>query len=335
MRDDAIKTKDRAMGHWRGLLLEFGVPAAALTKKNCPCPLPGCGGTDRFRFIDTEGRGTWVCNVCGGGDGFDLLQAYTGRPFKDLAAEVDRILGHGNVPHDPPPARDDDARRAALRAVWAAGRAIERGDLVDRYLSARGCNLRNYPAGLRYAPDIMDGDGGRRPAMLARVVDPDGRPATIHRTFLHPSGERKAEMEAPRKVMPVPGELPAGACVRLIPWVAGPLGIAEGIETALAAARLFRIPVWATLNAALMAKWEPPADAGLRSVVIFADNDANFAGQAAAYRLANRLVAGRAKLSVDVRTPGRVGWDWQDWLVHRREIERKGMDAPKKTPMEG
>ncbi|NYY79755.1 hypothetical protein DMH17_06695 [Raoultella planticola] len=33
-----------------------------------------CGGADRFRFDDKEGRGTWFCNQCGAGDGLKLVE---------------------------------------------------------------------------------------------------------------------------------------------------------------------------------------------------------------------------------------------------------------------
>jgi hypothetical protein len=37
--------------------------------KNRHQACPVCGGSDRFRFDDKEGRGTWFCNQCGAGDG--------------------------------------------------------------------------------------------------------------------------------------------------------------------------------------------------------------------------------------------------------------------------
>jgi phage/plasmid primase-like uncharacterized protein len=51
----------------------------------------------------------------------------------------------------------------------------------------------------------------------------------------------------------------------------------------------------------MMAKWNPPD--GVEKVIIYGDNDKSFAGQAAAYKLANRL---SAKLSVEVKFPIRL-----------------------------
>ncbi|MFA9256090.1 primase-helicase zinc-binding domain-containing protein, partial [Escherichia coli] len=43
-----------------------------LKNRHQPCPV--CGGSDRFRFDDREGRGTWYCNQCGAGDGLKLVE---------------------------------------------------------------------------------------------------------------------------------------------------------------------------------------------------------------------------------------------------------------------
>jgi putative DNA primase/helicase len=203
----------------------------------------------------------------------------------------------------------DEDRRALLRRTWAATQPVERGDLVDAYLKSRGLGEDACPADLRFAPRLADGEGGVRPCMVAMVRDREGRPATLHRTFLRPDGMAKAEMPSggARKLMP--GEIPAGSAVRLFGFHGGPLGIAEGIETALAAAMLYEIPVWATISAPMMAKWSPPE--GCDEVIVFADNDAKFAGQAAAYRLANRI-ATQTEAEVCVRMPDAVGRDWAD-----------------------
>ncbi len=57
-----------------------------------------------------------------------------------------------------------------------------------------------------------------------------------------------------------------------------------------------------------MTKWIPPA--GCDDVAIFADNDRNFTGQAAAFRLANRLAL--KGVNVTVHVPPMPGEDWAD-----------------------
>ena len=86
------------------------------------------------------------------------------------------------------------------------------------------------------------------------------------------------------------------------------LGIAEGIETALAASQRFGVPVWSATNAVLLEAWVPPQ--GVERVLIAGDNDASFTGQAAAFGLARRLV--QKGLAVEIRIPDQVGKDWAD-----------------------
>lgn len=77
------------------------------------------------------------------------------------------------------------------------------------------------------------------------------------------------------------GSLPMGGAVRLARHERA-LGIAESVETALAATALFGVPCWSVLNAGRLEGWEPPE--GVTEVVIFGDNDLNSVGQAAVLR---------------------------------------------------
>ena len=54
------------------------------------------------------------------------------------------------------------------------------------------------------------------------------------------------------------------------------LGLAEGIETALAAHEIFGIPVWAAISANGVLSFEPPHS--VKRLEIFGDNDSNFVG---------------------------------------------------------
>lgn len=307
------RTRDAAKGKWRGILLELGVPSKALQNRHGPCPM--CGGSDRFRFDNKRGEGTWICNACGAGDGLSLAERFTGGSFSEVAGRVDALIG--NIKPDPAgaaaPEVSEDDRRASLRRVYGETRPSQRGDLVDVYLRSRGIALDPLPGDLRFGSRLPDGSGGVHPAMVAVVRDGDGRPCTLHRTFLRPDGRAKAEIAKPRLLMRggVGGER---AAVRLGPHAEGaPLGIAEGIETALAASALHGIPVWAALNTSLMAKWRPPE--GVSEVVVYADHDANYAGQAAAYTLAHRIACDDRLPYARVELPPEEGEDWNDMLL--------------------
>jgi putative DNA primase/helicase len=89
--------RDRARGRWPGVLSALGISTHPkfLKRQNCPCPM--CGGRDRFRFLDTNGDGTWICTHCGPGAGVGLVMKFTGLPFRDAAVEIERVLGDAAI----------------------------------------------------------------------------------------------------------------------------------------------------------------------------------------------------------------------------------------------
>jgi putative DNA primase/helicase len=302
--------RDIAQGRWKSILPAFNVDARALSGKNSPCP--SCGGKDRFQFTDKEGHGTWFCRKHDrGGDGIELVMLMTGLAFAEAAKRVEELAGEAPVSKWKPECTEQQ-HHDAMAKVWQTAKRVQAGDPVDRWLRNRA-GVSEVPSVLRTALDCLyqdhDGVRSRHPAMIARVTGPDDRSVMIHRTYLTPDG-RKAPVAEVRKTMP--GTIPPGSSVRLFP-IAPVLGIAEGIETAFAAAKLHQMPVWSALNATILSKWQAPA--GVSEVVIFADNDESFAGQRAAYVLAERLR--RDGLMVDVELPKLRGFDWNDELIDR------------------
>lgn len=299
MRDDI---REYVTGKWRGILATCGVPDAILRDRHGPCPM--CGGNDRFRWDNKDGRGTYFCNQCGSGDGWDFLMAFRGWDFAEAAREVRQIVGKVRQ-EQPRQDLSDDQRREKLRELWLASCKVQAGDIVDRYLHARGVGELTYPDSLRTCPSLWFSPDKSYPAMLGVVSDLEGKPVTIHRTWLALDGLSKAPEDECRRVMP--GKIPDGAAIRL--GEAGHrLGIAEGIETALAAMQIYDLPVWAALNSRMMEKWEPPVS--VEEITIFADNDAKFGGQKAAYTLAHRLAV--RGLQVSVKVPEIAGTDFND-----------------------
>lgn len=299
-----VSTKDAARGKWKGILATLGVNPSHLTGKHGPCPM--CeGGKDRFRFDNKGGDGTYFCNQCGAGNGFDLLRGVNNWDFRTAAAEVDKVVG--NIAAEAPAKQMDDAqRKRILNDLWTSGTTIRADNAASRYLGSRRLFLPQNADCLRYVERCPVPGGGFAPAMIAMVTTADGKPANIHRTFLRPDGSGKADMDEPRAMMP--GRIPDGAAIRLASVHGERLGIAEGIETALAAGQRFNVPTWAAINSTILAKWWPPA--GVREVIVFGDNDPKFGGAAAAYALAHRLAV--KGIAVDVRIPDTIGSDWAD-----------------------
>ena len=66
--------KAAARGGWRDLFAAVGINVRS-DKRHGPCPI--CGGKDRFRCDDKDGDGSWICNQCGAGDGFELVKRST------------------------------------------------------------------------------------------------------------------------------------------------------------------------------------------------------------------------------------------------------------------
>jgi putative DNA primase/helicase len=262
-----------------------------------------CGGRDRWRWDNKNGEGTWLCSHCGAGSGLKLVMLWRGLSFADAKAEVAKHLGCAEQPQKR--GANDDEKRALIKRVWEAGKPLQPDSAAWRYLRRR-TGLTAYSTALRATDKALYKGPPDRffPALLAKVTDASGKPINVHRTFLSPDGSKAPVTDAKRMM---PGSLPPGAAVRLMPPENGRLGIAEGIETSLCAFAISGIPTWAALNAQRLMTWEPPP--GVTDVTVWADNDASFTGQHAAFTLAKRLAP---KYAVDVQIPDVVGWDWAD-----------------------
>lgn len=308
--------KDQCRGLWRSILPRFGVPESALSGRHGPCPT--CGGKDRFRFDDILGNGTWICSQCDGFSGVDLVKNLHGWTFRRTCDELRRVITFPDItalPHSttmPPPASAKEGegqvetQRRARRRLWGVSRPLSFGDEVCRYLIGRGITRPPVGQSVRICDRCFYGGGQTFPAMVAAIQGPNERCVSISRTFLFEG--RKAPVERPR--MLTRGAIPEGSAVRLATHGAQ-LGIAEGIETALAAAEIFDIPTWAALGSARLKTWWPPA--GVTEVVIFGDNDANQSGQRAVEHLAERLRAGGYVVRVEI--PDIEGADWADVIA--------------------
>jgi len=288
----------RCQGRWQQILMAAGMGRQFLKNAHGPCPI--CGGSDRFRFDDKDGRGTFFCSGCGAGDGLKLYQLWTKADVKEA---IKQISPEAFENKDPRPRQASSNGSKRIRDILAESKPLSSftGGVVRQYLSGRGIKaspfLREHP-GLKY----YDHEGkpvGTYPAMIAVISD--GRSvASLHVTYLTEDGQ-KAPIPSPKKIL-TPAKPMDGACIRLTkPYEV--LGIAEGIETALAASVLYFKPCWASGTAGMLEKFVWPPET--KELHIFGDHDESFAGQKAAFTLACR--AKKAGLKVSVMFPAEIG----------------------------
>ena len=186
--------------------------------------------------------------------------------------------------------------------LWHQGRGLGRTIAAD-YLATR--HLVSHSAQLRFHGRVQLGrlsEASYHPAMLAAVRDDSGLLA-VHRTFLAPAGG-KAKFENPKRLLANPGRgaVRIGQPTRV-------LGLAEGVETALAASAIHGFPVWAVLGNERFGMVSIPNH--VETLVLLADNDA---GGDRAVELA---MAGqqREDLSIKVSTVPDGHNDWCDVLA--------------------
>ncbi len=317
MRDSV---HERANGRWPSILMQLGIGPQFLRNRHGPCPM--CGGTDRWRFDDFNGTGRWWCNSCGRGNGVDLVMTFKTCNFMEAVKLIEGVIGGARLSVRRESEPDISEQKNAMRTTWLRSLELNGKDVASRYLKHRGLILPKWPSCLRWVVELpywLDREClGHFPAMLARYVAPDERTANIQRTYLAEPG-KKADVPEARKMMS--GPVPYGGAVRLAD-AADEMGVAEGIETALAASILNGgMPVWAVLSTAGLLRFQPPLVC--KKLFIFADKDEKFAGEAAATALAHRLMTARTPIEADVKVPDpeapfRIKTDWNDVLTRPR-----------------
>jgi hypothetical protein len=295
MRANSVLPKDGPEGQTpRQLATRLSERIRGLTRELVGTEPTGRYATEwRFRsrgslavVVDGAARGSWFDHETGaGGDALGLVAHLRRCPMRDAYGWALDWLGMGER-HEASRAAPAPARKSTELAslsfacqLWCEAVSVS-GTLAERYLRARGLALPK-DAPLRFHPACPRG-AERLPAMLARMSDPTtGGPCGVHRTFLAPDGSRKASGQA--KMM-----LGAAGVVRLVPDedVHEGLGLAEGIETALAVMQRFRWrPVWAATSAGGIARF--PVLPGIQALTVFADADDSGVGLTAAWRCAS------------------------------------------------
>jgi putative DNA primase/helicase len=270
------------------------------------CPGPGHSQRDRSLSVRL---------VPGSGEGF-IVYSHAGDPVPDCKDHVRERLGlapwrprhrdsiRRHIPE--PPAEQHAKHLSFARSIWEAAKPAK-GTLVERYLvETRKLELPDTDA-IRFHPRLKVTHTDRfAPAMVCKMTDIRTDEFTgVHRTFLTDTSQKISKTVLGRK---------HGSAIKIDNdhSVGEGLAIAEGVETTIAARHLYR-PAWSVIDAGGMRHF--PVLAGVEHLEIFADHDANGAGEAAARHCLERLENAGAEVAIVM--PPTTGSDIADFIANK------------------
>ncbi|MBQ0385597.1 MULTISPECIES: TOPRIM and DUF927 domain-containing protein [Klebsiella] len=186
-----------AAGRWPYVLAGLSIDVPDSSRRHAPCP--ACGGKDRFRF-DDNGRGSFICNQCGAGDGLDLIKKVNNCDTTEAAHLAADVLGIDCRAAESAPdaasqrqrqlaadrqqreqerqkqaAEDADQRRATFARLYT-GMRLRSIQGESEYLQSKGLTGFKYPL-------MPDG------SLLLELVDESG--AVTAAQTITPQGEKR------------------------------------------------------------------------------------------------------------------------------------------------
>lgn len=281
-------------GAWRQTLEGYGCKLPN-GRHHGPCPV--CGGKDRFRFDDKDGRGTWFCSQCDpqSGGGLLLLSRYLGKPTIETAKE---LIGQ-DMPRTIAPVRKhsatDEQMRDELRKRAQRGAVMlmehSKQD-IHPYMDKKGLH-GDWPVNSQ----IMMGSDQERIEPGALLLVP-----------VYKSGElvNVQKITTEGKKRPIYGGDMSGVC-HVMAGTGKIVAITEGFATGVTVNRITNATTYVAFNTSnLMAITAQASDENPEAnIVIFADNDEHGAGLKYAEDAA---IPVNAKIAL----PPEIG-DWDDY----------------------
>ena len=298
-------------GAWRQTLENYGchLPSG---RHHGPCPV--CGGKDRFRFDDKEGRGTWFCSQCDpqSGGGLLLLSRFLGKPTIDVANE---LLGNTPERSRAPVYRsfvsDDQIRKANHEQARKGAEALLASSELRQhaYMSDRGLDgqwlVNGEPIMGKDRAIIQPGD-----LLLVPAYKAEGDGSKLVNV---------QKIKANKEKRPLFGGDMA-AVYHKLDGHQKLIAIAEGYATGVTANQVTGATTYCAFNTgnlAAVSAWVADHHPGV-SVVLFADNDEHCAGLRYAKDAA-------APICATVALPPELG-DWDDYRqAHGVEETKKAM----------
>lgn len=300
---------DKCAGHWEewfSLYLNGDDVSTLFKRRNITCP--DCGRASKFYLADRVKGTGHCCNSSCNLHTYDGLMTISVLSDTPLGEVTKNIASHLGLREDKPkevfiPKKPELVKRTEMtdleietleRALNTSNHMVS-GDVVWRYLVGRGLTPRLVNAVMKEGLILSNESLYHAPtkkrysAMVVPVKSPSGEIVGAHRTFLsedqlgHVS---KIDHEHAKMLTGSFEDAYVGSRIELGGPASNAIGIAEGIETALAINAL-HTHCWSVLNTAGMQSFIPPKD--VKTVYVFADNDISKAGQFAAYRCKERL----------------------------------------------
>ncbi|MGN7914409.1 primase-helicase zinc-binding domain-containing protein [Enterobacter sp. 22466] len=316
MKMNVTETVKQACGHWPRILPALGVKVIKNRHQACPV----CGGSDRFRFDDKEGRGTWFCNQCGAGDGLKLVEKVFDVTASEAAGKVNAVTG--NLPPVAPEViaaaeAETEADRKAAAALAVRLMEKTRTASGNAYLTRKGFPDRECP--VLSATHKTGGVTFRAGDVVVPLYDDTG--ALVNIQIINSDGLKRT----------LKGGTVKGAChtIEGKKQAGKRLWIAEGYATALTVHHLTGETVMVALSSvnllslASLARQKHPAC----QIVLAADRDLNGDGQ-------NKAAAAAETCEGVVALPPVFG-DWNDaFMQNGGEATRKAIYDAIRPPVQ-
>lgn len=317
-----VNTVDAMQGKEELILNHFALPDVTGNRHTSqPCPI--CSKRKKFRLHWHQNKLNYIC-VCGNGSLLNLVMETQGLDFKHACKEIDKIIGNEFKPQS----RVNQLRKEINRPhkkdqLMNRYEAIHTliGSPVENYLKSRG--IHELPRlGVKFSNAEFDHTENRSFNCMYAIATTDNYEiAYSHKTYLE--NGLKADIAVNKKMETVNKyneqcqncgtEHAANVAVRMFECDSI-LGISEGIESALSAKQLFDVPTWSVLNTSIMKAFKAPL--GVKTLVIYADNDKNGAGLAAAFVCGNKNILSNNDVEkVIIRAPEEKDADFNDMLL--------------------
>lgn len=285
-------------GVWRQTLENYGchLPSG---RHHGPCPV--CGGKDRFRFDDKDGRGTWFCSQCDpqSGGGLLLLSRFLGKPTIEVANELlGNTPGRSRAPVYRSFVSEDQIRKANHEQARKGAEALLASSELrpHAYMSDRGLDgqwlVNGEPIMGRDRSVIQPGE-----LLLVPAYKAEGDGSKLVNV---------QKIKANKEKRPLYGGDMAGVYHKL-DGHQRLIAITEGYATGVTVNQVTGATNYCAFNTgnlAVVAAWAAEQHPGV-PVVFFADNDEHGAGLRYAKDAA-------APLGATVALPPELG-DWDDY----------------------